>query len=53
MKDRQTIPFSGYLLTDIRRVGKKTASALNKSKMKVSELESSLISKKAEYTPNS
>ena len=38
---------------DIRRVEKKTSSALNKSKMKVSELESSLISKKAEYTLNS
>ena len=40
-------------MTDIRKFGKKTSSALNKSKMKVSELESSLISKKAEYTLNS
>ena len=53
MKDRQTISSIGSLLTDIWRVGKKTSSALNKSKMKVSELESSLISKKAEYTLNS
>ena len=52
MKDRQIILSIGSLLMDIRRVEKKTSSALNKSKMKVSELESSLILKKAEYTLN-
>ena len=52
-KDRQNKLTIGSLLTDIRKFGKKTSSALNKSKMKVSELESSLISKKAEYTLNS
>ena len=40
-------------MTDIRKFGKKTSSALIKSNMKVSELESSTISNKAEYTLNS
>ena len=52
-KDRQKIVTIGSLLTDIRKFGKKTSSALIKSNMKVSELESSLISEKAEYTLSS
>ena len=49
-KDRQKIVTIGSLLTKNRKFGKKTSSALIKSNMKVSELELSLQSAKAEYT---
>ena len=49
-KDRQKIVTLGSLLTKNRKFGKKTSSALIKSKMKVSELELSLELVKAEYT---
>ena len=50
MKDKQTISSLGAILSDSRKFGKKASSKLNKSKMKVSELESSLILKEADYT---
>ena len=40
-------------MTEIRKFGEKTSSALIKSNMKVSELELSLKSEKAEYTISS
>ena len=52
-KDRQKIVTIGSLLTKNWKFGKKTSSALIKSNMKVSELELSLQSEKAEYTISS